>query len=69
LYLVRHMRNFRVIAIVCIASQSYAGIEHSFVCRHCGLKGTFVQGALLTANQCAAQAIARVSAAFRPDAV
>jgi DNA-directed RNA polymerase subunit RPC12/RpoP len=45
------MRNFLVIAIVCIASQSYAGMEQSFVCRHCGLKGTFVQGALLTADQ------------------
>ena len=44
-------RNFLVIAIVCIASQSYAGMEQSFVCRHCGLKGTFVQGALLTADQ------------------
>src|SRR5260370_18985575 len=45
------MRNFLVIAIVCIASQSHAGMEQSFVCRHCGLKGTFVQGALLTADQ------------------
>ena len=51
LSLVRRMRNFLVIAIVCIASQSYAGMEQSFVCRHCGLKGTFVQGALLTADQ------------------
>jgi Zn finger protein HypA/HybF involved in hydrogenase expression len=49
--LVRRMRNFLVSAIVCVASQSYAGMEQSFVCRQCGLKGTFLRGPLLTADQ------------------
>jgi DNA-directed RNA polymerase subunit RPC12/RpoP len=44
------MRAFTPLALF-ISSVCYAGMEQEFVCRHCGLKGTFVQDALLTADQ------------------
>ena len=45
------MRSVVFLAALFVGSVCYAGVEQKFVCRHCGLNGTYVQGALLTADQ------------------
>jgi len=45
------MRNIILVAALFWASVTYAGMQEQFVCRNCGLKGTYVQGALMLANQ------------------
>jgi Zn finger protein HypA/HybF involved in hydrogenase expression len=39
------------VAALFVAGFCYAGVEQQFVCKHCEFKGTYVQGALLTADQ------------------
>src|SRR5437867_5969726 len=51
LFLVRRMRCVIVAAFLLCASLCYGGMEQQFVCRHCGLKGTYVQGDLMFARQ------------------
>jgi ssDNA-binding Zn-finger/Zn-ribbon topoisomerase 1 len=45
------MRRVLVIFAFCLASVCYAGMERAFICRHCGLKGTYVQGGLMFGSQ------------------
>ena len=45
------MRSVLVIAALLVGSICDADLEQKFVCSNCGLKGTYVQGALLTADQ------------------
>jgi len=45
------MRSVLVVEALFVGSICDAGMEQEFVCRHCGLKGTYMQGALLTADQ------------------
>ena len=45
------MRSVLVIAALLVGSICDAGMEQEFACSNCGLKGTYVQGALLTADQ------------------
>lgn len=45
------MRLLLLFAALAVTSLCYAGLEQRFTCRHCGLTGAYVQGALLTADQ------------------
>ena len=45
------MRSIVFLTALFVSSVCHAGVEQKFVCRHCGLRGTYVQGALLTADQ------------------
>ena len=44
------MRAVLILMFVC-ASNVFAGEEEAFACRHCGLKGTYISGNLMTAEQ------------------
>jgi Zn finger protein HypA/HybF involved in hydrogenase expression len=44
------MRRLLLLALL-LPNICLAGMEQEFVCRHCGLKGNYVQGELLTADQ------------------
>ena len=45
------MRALLVLAVFLFPAACYAGAEQEFVCRHCGLKVTYVLGGLMFAGQ------------------
>ena len=51
LLFVRLVRGVLIVAALLIAQVVYGGAEMQFVCNHCGLKGTYVHGGLLSARQ------------------
>jgi len=48
---VRRMQSVLLFGALFVSSVCYAGMEKEFLCRHCGLKGKYVQGNLLFARQ------------------
>lgn len=49
--LFRRMRTYLVVLILLFTSVCFGGMEQEFACRKCGLKGRYISGNLMTAEQ------------------